>query len=142
MGSDPSKGDYETGRDCGCWAHDKTPLWVCAAAWGLKKCPGAFFDPPNYTVWMEQTDFDSCRWMAMWDGNSWDWRLEAHQSTFVITWPGFFFFKSIVPHLCIETFYNQNVCGAGPVFADQGKVMVWYGPTQAPIPLFPCLPEG
>lgn len=135
MGTAPDNDDYDSGDDCAICLDvlfdGVTPKYVEADVFGVVKCPMAFGDPPAGTFLLTQTA--PCSWMYLFDGKySLSWDLRPHDSTFIITFPGFFWFLSIVLEPCFDAFVNQNVCGVGPTFGENGYVTLWWGPTIGP----------
>lgn len=135
MGTDPETDDYEEGAECALCVDalfdGVTPKYVEVDVSGITKCPIAPNDPPNGTFLLTQTA--ACRWQFLTDDFvAFIWELNAGNSIFSILRLGFIWFTATVADDCIDAFANQNVCGVGPVYGENGYALCYWGPTIGP----------
>lgn len=134
MGLDPNDETYSEGSECSDCVDllfgGSTPYKVLAIIKDLTACPGnPPFAPPPPTGPYCLTQTGNHTWTHTTASNvSLTWTLLAHSSTFVITWPGMFYFSHTISSACQDSFTNQNVCGVGPTWAEGGTVDLFWGP--------------
>ncbi len=135
MGTDPETPAYEEGVKCVvCWEllfDDITPKYIEVDFSGVEACPGAPLDVINGTFLLTQS-VDECLWSLVWGVYFIDFRLRPGESRLRAGSPGLVCFQSIVADDCIDAFVNQNVCGVGPVYGENGYGLCYWGPTIGP----------
>lgn len=135
MGLDPEHPDYEPGVQCvlckDLLFDGVTPKYVEADISGIERCPIAIGPTPDGTFLLTQSA--ACRWQYLSpDDIAFIWELNPGTSIFSILRLGFIWFRSNVPDNCIDAFVNQNVCGVGPVYGENGYALCYWGPTIGP----------
>lgn len=135
MGLPPEHPDYEPGNDCAvCHSllfDDVTPKYIEVDFSGVVACPGAPLPVLNGTYLLTQSG-DPCLWSIAWDVFFIDYRLRFNESRLRAGSPGLTCFQSIVLDSCFDAFANQNVCGVGPVYGENGYGLCYWGPTIGP----------
>jgi len=135
MGTDPSTDDYSEGDECALCVDllfdGLTPKYVEAFITGIDKCPISPWEPPTGTALL--TQIQPCVWTGLIGVSQIQWVLQPGQSILKI-FPNVFwsFFNSIVADDCIDAFVNQNVCGVGGSYGENGYVLLYWGPTIGP----------
>lgn len=135
MGLDPEYPVYEPGDECALCVDllfdGLTPKYVEVDVSGITKCPIAPVDPPNGVFLLTQTA--PCRWQLLTDDFvAFIWELNNNQSIFSILRLGMIWFKANVAFDCFDAFVNENVCGVGPVWGEDGYALCYWGPTIGP----------
>jgi len=135
MGLRPDYPDYEPGIDCfvcnDLLFNGVTPKYVEADISGISKCLPELPDPPNGTFLLTQ-QANPCVWLLTAAGMSYVWELRIDRSLFYVIIAGGQWFNSEVMHTCFDAFVNQNVCGVGAVYGENGYGLCYWGPTIGP----------
>jgi len=134
MGLDPNDDSYPDGDECVLCVDElfkgTTPNCVIAIVQDIVPCfpeSPIHGTPPNGSFYLPQVG--PCEWAATILKDIYlNWVLSANWSMAMITYPGFYWFKSDIYQNCFDAFPNDNECGVGPVLGEGGYITFWWGP--------------